>query len=82
VPSTSKRRGPKPGTIDRFGEADRALFSDLTNLKEAKNLTAQEAAKELGNLGKVKKRGSLDSAVLRLARRYRKEVERKEDDLN
>jgi hypothetical protein len=78
APSTSKRRGPKPRTIDRFGEDDRALFSDITNLKETKNLTAQEAARELGNLGKVKKRGGLDSAVLRLARRYREEVERKE----
>ena len=77
-----KRRGPERGTVDRFGEDDRALFSDITNLKKTKNLTAQEAARELGNFGRIKKRGSLDSAVLRLARRYRKEVERKEDDLN
>jgi hypothetical protein len=75
-----KRRGPKPGTIDRFGENDRALFLDITNLKETKNLTAQEAARELGP--RIKRRGSLESAVLRLARRYRKEVERKEGDPN
>jgi hypothetical protein len=80
--STSKRRGPEPGAIDRFCQADRALFSDITNIKETKNLTAQEVARELGNLGKVKGRGSLESSMLRLARRYRKEVERKEDDLN
>jgi hypothetical protein len=50
APRTSKRRGPKPGTIDRFGEDDRALFSEITNLKERKNLTAQEAAKKLAIL--------------------------------
>jgi hypothetical protein len=76
APPPSRRRGPKPGTIDRFGEDDRALFSDITNLKTSKNLTAQEAAKELGDSGRIRRRGSLDSAVLRLARRYRKEIER------
>jgi hypothetical protein len=68
------RKRPRP---DRFGKADRALFSQITTLMD-EQLSLQEACRRLGDLGKIKKRGSLASAVLRLARRYRKEVLRNE----
>lgn len=69
----AKRRGPKRGSIDRFGEADRALFSEITALIKTQNITAGEAARLLG--GKIKVRGTLDTGIRRLAIRYRKEVE-------
>jgi hypothetical protein len=67
-----KRKGP-----DRFGKDDRALFSDITNLMDTENLSVEEAAGRLGD--KIKRRGSLESAKRRVARRYREEVLRKDN---
>jgi hypothetical protein len=72
-----KRRGPKRGTVDRYGKDDRALFEQMTKLIETENLTRREAAKRLDDLGKIKGRGVADSRIRRLANRYRDEIENK-----
>jgi hypothetical protein len=64
-----KRRGP-----DRFSKSDRALFPDVTDLMKTEHLSVREAAGRLGALGKLAGRGVLESRILRLARKYRKEV--------
>jgi hypothetical protein len=65
------RRGPRPGTIDRFAEADRALFPDMTTLMKQKNISPTEAARSLSK--KIEGRGGENSRIRRLAERYRKE---------
>src|SRR5262245_46703007 len=66
-----KRRGP-----DRFSKSDRALYPAITKLIKKEQLSPQEAAQRLGDLGKIEGRGSANSRKLRLARRYRKEVQK------
>jgi hypothetical protein len=63
-----KRQGP-----DRFGESDRALFSEMTKLMKDEQLSVEEAAGRLGALDKIKGRGNADSRKHRLAKRYRDE---------
>jgi hypothetical protein len=72
-PATAKKRGKRRGP-DRFSAADRALFPDMSDLMKNEALSPQEAAQRLGDGGKLKGRGSLNSRVLRLARSYRKEI--------
>ena len=69
----ARRRGPKPGTIDRYGKDDRALFKQMSALIKNENLTFREAAKRLCD--KIKGRGTPESRIRRLADRYRNEVE-------
>jgi hypothetical protein len=66
-----KRPGPLPGTIDRFGAADRALFPEMTELIENKNITPGEAARLLAD--KISGRGDVESRIRRVAERYRLE---------
>src|SRR5260370_901144 len=33
-----RRKGPEPGTLDRFGKADRALYGDLKRLMSETNI--------------------------------------------
>jgi hypothetical protein len=67
-----KRRGPKTGAIDRFG--DRALFEELGKLMEQRHLSYRQAAAQLYREGKVAGTGDRDSRVRRLAERYQREV--------
>ena len=66
-----KRQGP-----DRCSESDRALYPAITKLMKEEQLSAQEAAQRLADLGKIEGRGSANSRKLRLARRYRKEFQK------
>jgi hypothetical protein len=66
------RRGP-----DRYSKSDRALFRAITELIKKEQLSAQEAAQRLSDLGKIEGRGSANSRKLRLARRYREEVQKR-----
>jgi hypothetical protein len=70
----AKRRGPKPGTIDRFGEADRKLLPEMTELIKAERLTPREAARRLSRKIAGQTRSSEESRTRRLANRYRNEV--------
>jgi hypothetical protein len=74
APRTSKRRGPKPGTIDRYGKADRALFPRVTKLMKSEQLTRLGAANRLAEAGKVAGTGTIESRARRLANRHRNEV--------
>jgi hypothetical protein len=66
------RPGPRRGTIDRFADDDRALFPAMTTLMKEKNFSPTEAARSLRN--KIKGRGSENSRIRRLAKRYRDEA--------
>jgi hypothetical protein len=75
-PKPQKNRpGPKPGTIDRFG--DRRLFPQVTRLKEG-GLSRTQAALRLGP--KIRGTGTIESRARRLSERYRDEVERKKPE--
>ena len=69
----ARRRGPKPGTIDRYGKDDRALFKQMSALIKNENFTPREAARRLCD--KIKGRGTSDSRIRRLTKRYQREVE-------
>jgi hypothetical protein len=69
-----KRPGPQPGTVDRYGEADRELFPEITALTGAQHISVGEAAQRLADGNKVAGKGAADSRARRLADRYRKEV--------
>ena len=70
-----KRRGPKPGTVDRFGEDDRKCYPELKGLIKIKGSVAA-AARELADVGKVAGTGTQENRARRLAARYRREIPR------
>jgi hypothetical protein len=67
------RRGPVAGKLSRFGESDRALFSEIERIMKEGSKSATEAARELDCEGKVNGRGTPESRVRRLAKLYQKE---------
>jgi hypothetical protein len=65
-----RRRGPQPGTINRHGAADRALFPEIERLaKEKGSITA--ATRQLAEAGRVAGTGVPKSLAARLATVYR-----------
>jgi hypothetical protein len=69
-----RRRGPLPGTLDRYGQADRALFSELERIMGEDKVSVSEAARRLAEKDKVVAGiGSPSSRAKRLAERYRRE---------
>jgi hypothetical protein len=66
-------RGPERGTVDRYGDADRELFPELTRLTREERMSVSAAAKELARAGKVSGPATAESKVKRLAERYRRE---------
>jgi hypothetical protein len=75
TPSRDKRRsGPLKGSIDRYGEADRALYPELERIARKLHLSVTAAAVKLAN-GDIKDKvvlgnGTADSRGRRLATRY------------
>lgn len=67
-----RRKGPEPGSVDRFGESDRALFPELERIMRERHISVHAAALELASGGKIKGAGSEASRAKRLASRYRK----------
>ncbi len=65
-------KGPVPGTLSRFAEADRALFPEIARLMREKMISATEAAWRLVLDGKVAGRGNENSRVRRVVRAYKK----------
>ena len=65
-----RRKGPAPGSVDRYSESDRALYPDLKRLMQKQKLSTTAAARQLANDNKVAGIGSLESRARRLARRY------------
>jgi hypothetical protein len=75
APLTSKRRrGPAKGGIDRYGEADRALFPELERIRRKHHLSLTAAAEKLaqGDIEgeHVLGHGSPLSRAKRLVKRY------------
>jgi hypothetical protein len=71
-----RQRGPKPGTVDRFRDADRALYPELeTRMRGPEKMTVSAAALALANGGHVAGVGtsSAESRAKRLAGRYLRE---------
>jgi hypothetical protein len=63
------RRGPKPGTVSRYGEADRALFAEMDKLIPQAG-SARAAALQLAWDGKISGDGTEESGAKRLERKY------------
>jgi hypothetical protein len=62
------RRGPKPGQLARYREADLALLPEIKRIMREKQVSATVAAEELVRAGKVAGVGSPASLAKRLAR--------------
>jgi len=77
VASDGRRRpGPKPGTVRRYDEADRALFPEIDRIMKEDRLTAHAAALKLAHNGQVAGQGSTpESRAKRLATEYLRERE-------
>jgi hypothetical protein len=61
------RKGPAPGTVDRFGESDRALFPEIERIMREGHETVHAAALELASAGKIQGGGTPESRAKRLA---------------
>ena len=66
------RRGPAPGTVDRYGESDRGLLSEVKRIMRG-GKTVHAATLELAEAGKIEGTGTSGSRAKRLAERFRKE---------
>jgi hypothetical protein len=68
----AQRRGPLPGTIDRFNDAE--LFAEIDQMTRDRQMSVNEATLKLAYADKVDGLGSSskESRASRLARRYRK----------
>jgi hypothetical protein len=64
------RRGPAPGTVDRYREADQALYPELERIIRGHHKSAYAAALELAEANKVKGAGTTNSRAKRLAGRF------------
>jgi hypothetical protein len=67
------RKGPAPGTVDRFGESDRALFPEIERIMREGRKSVHAAALEVASAGKVQGGGTPESRAKRLAKGFRKE---------
>ena len=74
------RRGPRPGTLDRYAKSDRALYADFEALigptdpvKQKMSRTA--ASQKLAEDGKIRGSGTIESRAKRFRERYRVERE-------
>jgi hypothetical protein len=65
----NRRRGPARGTVDRYGESDRALFPDMKRLIQQHG-SANAAARHLAFEEKISGKGTEENRARRLARRY------------
>jgi hypothetical protein len=63
-------RGPKRGSLDRYGEADRALFPEIEEITRTKHLSVSAAALQLAEAEKVIGTGAPASRAKRLSRLY------------
>jgi hypothetical protein len=66
----SRRKGPAPGSVDRYGASDRALYRELKRLINEEHLSATAASLKLAEADKVSGIGAKKSRARRLARRY------------
>jgi hypothetical protein len=65
-------KGPRRGKIDRFGDADRALFPEIKRLMKSQHCTITEAVRRIPE-NKLAGCGTLDSRIRRVSDRFRNE---------
>jgi hypothetical protein len=66
------RRGPRPGSVARYTQSDRAIFDDISRMIE-RGISLMEAVRTLDNEQKVTGRGTPESRIRRVMRLYKKE---------
>ena len=71
APPPGAAKGPVRGEIDRFGDADRALFPEIERLMKSQHLTSTEAVQQIPE-DKLAGRGTLDSRIRRVSDRFRR----------
>ncbi len=67
-----RRRGPEPGSVDRFGESDEALFPEIDRIRRESRKSIHAATLELASAGRIEGTGTEASRAKRLASRYQK----------
>jgi hypothetical protein len=67
------RKGPAPGTVDRYGKSDRSLFPEIERIVDERHTSVYGAALELAMDKKVDGRGTNESRAKRLAKRFSQE---------
>jgi hypothetical protein len=72
APLPRAAKGPVRGEIDRYGDADRALFPEIERLMKSKRLTRTEAVRQIPE-AKLAGHGTLDSRIRRVSDRFRRE---------
>jgi hypothetical protein len=65
-----RRKGPAPGTVDRYGPSDRKLYPELERIMRERQKSATAAARQLVEDGYVTGVGAPESRARRLAKRY------------
>jgi hypothetical protein len=65
-----RRKGPAPGTVDRFGKSDRMLFPEIERIRRKDHKSVYAAALDLARAGKVLGSGTGESRAKRLAKRF------------
>jgi hypothetical protein len=68
-----RRKGPAPGTVDRYGDSDRALFPEIECIMREGHKSVHAVALELASAERVQGNGTPESRAKRLAMRFRKE---------
>jgi hypothetical protein len=71
-----QRKGPAPGALDRYREADRSLYPELDRIRQEEHQSPTAAARQLAEAGKVAGTGTstAESRARRLARRYLNDI--------
>lgn len=69
---TKPRRGPKPGSLKRFEDADRQLFGRIREMRRG-GMSLSAACKTLADDGLIQGTGTTDSRAKRLAKAYTSE---------
>ncbi len=67
-----RRKGPQPGSVDRFGQSDEALFPEIDRITRESRKSVHAATLELALKGRIEGTGTDASRAKRLANRYRK----------
>ena len=73
TPQRRGRRGPAPGAVDRYRDADRALFSEIRRIMRREGKSLYAAALKLAEMDKVKGAGTTISRAKRIVRRFNAE---------
>ena len=67
------RRGPAPGAVDRYRDADRALFPEIRRIMRREGKSLYAAALKLAEMDKVKGAGTATSRAKRIVKRFNAE---------